>query len=668
MNQKHVSLMALALLGSSTAQASPTHPAVPPSPSQQLVVRECPANLLKDVVLQNTLRISRTVQMRSGELVQIDRFALDGAAQCAVQTAPSFVALQPDDSLLAPVDVNDLPKSLAPESGKEPTPPSNSWACSVRGKNISVYSGRCGAGGSLIGSAFFVAPHLALSGGSVWNNHQGNACLIEGEPSSPTAYYDVHTVNVVGSGANTLVGLGLTQAGPGTSGVQAQDNPLYASNQPLRSAAVEGKFQSYFTCQSGPIVSDQNGFSGIDYTYVNDPYPPAPLPLHVGGPAFLGVRDNPTPVGVHVFQGGVSVPYPYLTPFFRRFTTADANLIGSWMQSAIPAATQAITITSPTYGSVVNSNLPLNVAVTASGGYALELDGMPVVGPINNLSPGVHRLVAYKPDAPQYRHTIRFTAEAQVYVDSYEFDNTPETYKALYANQPQTHTFHLNNDQDWTAFAVGNGTRINLSMVGSNFGSCSMNLYRHPNYPFGTRELVASTAGSCQSLSLNHDSPVSPSVHVYFLETRLQGAYSGNNTTYVLSASTQQVPVAADAYETDNTREQFVALYGGSPQDHNFHQEGDVDWTAFAVGPGVPIQVYVTGNGADRSRIRLYRQSNYPTGPIELVGQHEGTNPMVLNDQYSHTGPYTVYYVETSAIWSGFYGLAASYTISVSTN
>ncbi|AVP99231.1 hypothetical protein C7S18_19600 [Ahniella affigens] len=661
--------MVLAILASATVDARPAGPLVSVEAAPQPVLRECPANLLKDVVLQNTLRVSRSVQVRDGEVVHVDRFALDGNAQCAVQTAPTFVALKPDDALLAPIDVSDVSDvlSLADSKGKD-TPSGNSWACTVRGKNIAVYAGRCGSGGGLIGSAFFVAPNFALSGGSIWNGFQGNACLIEGTSSAPSAYYDVHTVNVAGSGSNTLVGLGLMQTGPGTSGVQAQDSPLYVSGQPFRSASVEGKFQNYFTCKSGPVVSDQNGLARIDYTYVNDPFPPAPFPLDVGGPAFLGVSGNTTPIGVHIFEGSVSVPYPYLTPFFRRFTSADTGLIGTWMQAAVPTSTQAVTITSPTFGSVVNSNLPLNVAVTAPGGFALELDGAPVATPISNLSPGVHTLTAYKPGLPQYRHTIRFTAEAQVYVDNYEFDNTPETYKALYADQPQTHTFHLYNDQDWTAFAVGNGTRINLSMVGSNFGTCSMTLYRHPDYPNGTRELVTSTAGPCQALSLNVDSPVSPSIHVYFLETRLQGAYSGNNTSYVLTATTQQVPVAADSYEADNSREQFVALYAGAPQDHNFHQEGDVDWTAFAVGPSVPVQVRVTGNGADRSRIRLYRQTNYPYGPIDLIGTHEATNPLLLSDQISHNGPYTVYYVETSAIWSGFYGLAASYTISVEAN
>lgn len=661
MKPTKLSLLMLAAMGSNAALAKPAIQA------ESRVTRECPANLLQDVVLQNTLLQSREVFVHEGEVVSIDRYALGEGASCAIQTAPTRRSLLPDDGLLKSRVAGQMLQTLS--GGKEPKPPapSTSWACNVRGRMIQVLAGRCGSGGGSLGTAFFVAPNFALSGGPQWTNHQGEACLVEGTSSNPQQFYDVHTVQKTGAANTTLVGLSLMQPGPGDSGVQAV-GPLFTPPNGFTAASVEGKYSEYgFLCQSGPVDFDSNGWARLNYGLVNDPIQPYPVQLSPGGPAFVGLTSQSPPMGVHTADGYATYPYFYYLPYFKRFSNADVGLIGNWMATAAPGAGQAIQISAPADGVVVNANLPLQVNVDTSGGYALELDGVPVSNPITGLTVGAHTLAAYKPSAPQYRHTIRFSAQAQVVADEHESDNVPEAYKPVFANTPKYHTFHQANDVDWSAFGIGNGSRVNIAMNGGAFGQCSMTLYRHADYPAGSREQVASTAGACTGLFLSYVTPTAPSTQIYFLETRLHGNYTGNNTNYQLFVTASQEPAPADAYENDDKQIDYVPLFQGSPQQHNLHQEGDTDWTAFAVGVGVGVQVSLTGTGADRSRARLYRQTDYPNGPIELIGTSEGMDPLLLNDRAVHEGPFTVYYVETAAVWSGFYGIAANYSISVDT-
>lgn len=658
MKPTKLSLLMLAAMGSNAALAKPAIQA------ESRVTRECPANLLQDVVLQNTLLQSREVFVHEGEVVTIDRFALEKGASCALQSSPTRRLLHPADKLLA--NRQQEPQFDALNAAKEPKPGTGStWACTIRGKMIEVFAGRCGSGGNALGTAFFVAPNFAMSGGSAFANFSGDACLIRGTLSNPIEYYDVHTVQTSGSGAATIAGLALMQSGPGNSGIQAM-GPLYTPGN-YSAAAVEGLSGFGFTCDGGPVDYDNNGIVGMNYGLTNDPFPPPPLVLVPGGPAFFGTTTPGAPIGVHIYDAYTTFPFPFMFRYFKRFGTAEATMIGNWMAAATPAAGQAIQISAPAQGAIVNSNLPLQVSVDTSGGYALELDGVPVSNPISGLTVGAHTLAAYKPGAPQFRHTIRFSAQAQVVADEHESDNVPESYKPLFANTPKYHTFHQANDVDWSAFGIGNGSRVNIAMSGGAFGQCSMTLYRHADYPAGSREQVASTAGTCTGLFLSYVTPTTPSTQIYFLETRLHGNYTGNNTNYQLFATASQEPAPADAYENDDKQIDYVPLFQGAPQQHNFHQEGDTDWTAFAVGVGVGVQVSLTGTGADRSRARLYRQTDYPNGPIELIGTSEGMDPLLLNDRAVHEGPFTVYYVETAAVWSGFYGIAANYSISVDT-
>jgi len=75
----------------------------------------------------------------------------------------------------------------------------------------------------------------------------------------------------------------------------------------------------------------------------------------------------------------------------------------------------------------------------------------------------------------------------------------------------------------------------------------------------------------------------------------------------------------SDAYEDDDTRETFRALFEGVPQQHNFSEPMDNDWVAFAVTSGTRSRVRLTGGVAAKAALTLYRQDEYPAGPITQV-------------------------------------------------
>ncbi|AVP98484.1 hypothetical protein C7S18_15395 [Ahniella affigens] len=638
---------AIALAGGATECASAKQVESP-----QLV--NCPSNLLKDAsVRQKTLTRSELIES-DGQTITVSRFRLDANTECALQTAPILRALSPDDRATRRATVTDSPMAAL---GADESESANKALCGFGTPVARVHTGRCGTGGSAIASAWFASSNLAIAGAELAGNYN-DLCL-----HADGIFYDVHQVRRIGSGPGMVAGLSLMKAVGRTAGAQHVPGALVSPTGAAFGLSVEGvTANGGGSCHGGTANGDNGTFASFywtSYTLF------APLWLYTGGPAFINSSGS-VPVGTHaVYQINSALGTNYVNPVIKRFSAGDINTIATWANTAAP--TQPVTITSPGFGATVNSNLPLTVSVSATGSTALELDGQPVGNPITGLSAGQHRLVAYAVGSPNFRHTIQFNAQPQAVADAHEIDDAPDQWKPLYDGQRKYHNFHRANDADWSAFAIGAGVQANIVLSGSAFGQCALNLYLHPNYPNGVRQLVASTNGSCANLSLQHASPLSPATHVYFLESKLVGNASSSNTDYNLLATTAPVPIAADAYEADNTRDQYKALYGGQPQAHNFHVAGDTDWTAFAVGPSVPVRVTMNGAAAERSRIRLYRQDNYPTGPISLIGTAEAASSLVLNDTFAPSGPYTVYYVETAAIWSGFYGAASTYQIAVDT-
>lgn len=629
------------------------------APATSTALASCPDNLLRDTKLRQKMLLTARAFEHDGEHVNISYFDLGQGRQCAMQTFPVVRALAPTDRLTEGRDAAEPDRTKLLTASKDS--PSKELSCTSRAEDLAIYAGKCGSNGARIGSAFFATPYLALGGGSQLQAHS-EVCVVSESGFGTHAYYDVHQVRKSGSGEGLIAGFSTMRAASSTTGFQVINGSLFSTGFAF-GASVEGIAGLSAGCQAGTINYDNGSIAS--FYWGRDLFANFLTRLDPGGPAYLNSLAA-YPMGIHV-SDSVSYDGTYysLYPRFKRFNTADFNTLNQWVGTSAPTTSQRIELTNPVFGSVVNANLPLQVGVSSGNGYALELDGAPVGNLISGLGEGVHHLVAYQPSAPQYRHTVRFEARRMVVADSHEVDDTAAQWKPLFGGQRKFHNFHRPNDADWSAFGIGNGVALNIALTGGTFGNCAMSLYIHPNYPNGSRQLVSTRTGSCASLNVSHVTPAAPSSHAYFVETKLVGNYSGSNTDYNLYLTSARDPVAADAYEDDDTMASYKPLFGGQPQQHNFHREGDVDWTAFGVGPNYAVTVTATGTATGNARVRLYRQALYPNGPIELVATSESQSVLKVFDQYATTEPFTVYYVETSATWSGFYGSAAAYTISV---
>jgi hypothetical protein len=286
------------------------------------------------------------------------------------------------------------------------------------------------------------------------------------------------------------------------------------------------------------------------------------------------------------------------------------------------------------------------VALANGDGVALELDGQPTGNPILNPANGWHTLVAYKTAAPQFRHTLRFrTQRLSIPPDAYEDDDTRETFRALFGGAPQQHNFSEPMDNDWVAFAVAPGTRSRVTLSGAVAARAALTLYRQDEYPAGPITQVASASGTANQLEVVDDSPFGFPFVVYYAWSRpTSSSTHGPGTEHTLSVT---VEVPPDAFEPDNEQSAYTALYEGQPQNHNFHEAGDEDWVAYAVGPGVVSRVTLEGAAATGAEITMYRHLNYPDGPVEQVSSSSNAAGTILSVEHpSPPGePIAVYYV-----------------------
>lgn len=127
-------------------------------------------------------------------------------------------------------------------------------------------------------------------------------------------------------------------------------------------------------------------------------------------------------------------------------------------------------------------------------------------------------------------------------------------------------------------------------------------------------------------------------------------------------------PIAPDAFEEDDTRLAYKALFEGIPHTHNFSESLDQDWVAFAVSEGIRSTVRLNGPVAANATMKLYRQFNYPNGNVELVQtvSNQAGQLQVANDAPFGAGQ-AVYYVLATPSAPNIFGAGTEYTLAVTT-
>jgi hypothetical protein len=605
-----------------------------------------------------------------GRVHAVHGFEVDGAmlnvalvrtgpkSLCAVQTAPERRAL----SAAEYADLQQL-SALQGGGGLPDLTHGGSTAKSMSGAAIAtVWPGYCGAptSSSPIASAFFLAQRLALSAGTALPPSVTDKLCLQ----SNGRFYDVHATRRSGAGQEEMVSLSLMQPAPSSTGFT-----VYPLNTGSGNLAARGAVNATLTgAQSGAMkVLNDNQAQFLAGRSVDSA--PTPLPSVMLGGGSGWVMNTPAqPFGVHTWTSDVRYPATYpesgwvteRRDHVMRFKSTDSSILTSWSNSAAAPAAQQVTITYPAYDQLVNSAAPVNVSVSAYSLYTLELDGR-VVSKSMTVAPGWHTLVAYLTSQPKYRHTIRFQAQPMATPDAFEVDDTRAQAKPLYEGTPQQHNFHLAGNKDWAAFAVGPNQRSTVTMAGSLANWASVTLYRQLNYPYGAIERIWTDGGKTQLIMSGDSGP--DGTTAFYVEA--SSAMHGAGTEYVLAVTTAPLP---DAYEVDDVREQFHALYEGQPQTHTFHSVNDEDWTGFAVGPGVTSRVALGGAVAAHASVELHRHVDYPNGAIELVASNAAVGGEV---SVEHTAPVNeslgVYYVRVRPFNQDPNAARYDYTLSVST-
>ncbi len=630
---------------------------------------ECPVSLMESPKLFEQQQRSLRAVQDGDQVLNIAVLQVPGSnAQCAALVQPEQRALSPMEfaalnARLARATTPLVNESNVDATGSATTAAAKAGYCNVHVPNVNVYAGTCGTpNAAYLGKAFFVGSNLAMTSGAVVPEG-ADVCLAAGY--APVTYFDVHAVRRTGgSGESQVVGLSLMRPVGSTGGIYAKNGQLSTPEGSGLGMQVDSDGQ----CQSGTTFYYDDTFA--KFTGPTTSEPTVPVLFAAGGPTTVTDYSTALPIGIQVgndltqWRPYNTILYTTVYPKFRRFNGSDINTYTQWAPTAAPPTSKAISITGVNQGQLVDSNQPVNFAVSSSAPYTVTIDGKPAVSPLT-VADGDHMLVAYNNAEPKYRHTLTFRAvKATINPDAYEPDNTRETFKTLFEGSPHAGNFHNASDVDWTAYAVPANVKSTVTLAGTVANNASLKLYRQLNYPTGSIDLIATKINTKNQLVLT-DTSGNDAQTVYYVEAKPTSASgSGPNSTYTISVVSE---LQADAYEYDDTRNAFKTLFEDQPHAGNFNKALDSDWTAYSVGPGTRSAVTLTGAAAQNASLTLYRQLNYPNGSIDPVTTSANqANQLVVADT-SGADTMTVYYVEARSTSSAASFKPATYSINVST-
>ncbi|MFC3193348.1 hypothetical protein ACFODZ_03725 [Marinicella sediminis] len=174
------------------------------------------------------------------------------------------------------------------------------------------------------------------------------------------------------------------------------------------------------------------------------------------------------------------------------------------------------------------------------------------------------------------------------YTDDYEGNA-----ESLSIGQSQLHNFHDAGDEDWTMVwsSAARAYEFSTQLIGANADTIA-EVYKvtdievNPNFPGQNRfiinnmQLVGSDTGSGHSSVIFN----SEAGFLYVMKTQSRTNSFGNDTDYEVFLNA--VPIAADQYDdvsvrgyVDDYEGDAQSLSAGQTQWHNFHDNGDQDWT-----------------------------------------------------------------------------------------
>ena len=205
--------------------------------------------------------------------------------------------------------------------------------------------------------------------------------------------------------------------------------------------------------------------------------------------------------------------------------------------------------------------------------------------------------------------------------DAYEADNSRSTAKVIRNGRSQLRNIHASGNVDWAKFTVGGaGARnVRLGTSGAS-GDTEMWLYKAN----GTLVAYNNDGGEGRfSRILRASLPAG----TYYLKVQERGN-NGTLRSYTLRASWTSAPIAADAYEADNSMAAAKVIRNGQTQRRSIHLAGNVDWAKFTVGSrgARDVRLQTSGSSGDtqlylynRAGTRLKYDDNSGTGNFSRI-------------------------------------------------
>ncbi|WP_223787749.1 S8 family peptidase [Marinicella meishanensis] len=192
-------------------------------------------------------------------------------------------------------------------------------------------------------------------------------------------------------------------------------------------------------------------------------------------------------------------------------------------------------------------------------------------------------------------------------------DDNPGDAVVTYAGDHQAHNFHDAGDEDWIIFALGFNDPVSILTISQNTGmpnvGARLEAYRVDGgfSELGNGRYSIDEAGLTLVASSMQDGD--NAVHVIndvslsevFVVKATSAGKVGADSAYGLSSS-HVGALDIDEYDnvplrgyTDNAPGDAVATFAGEMYWHTIHGTQDVDWSIFAIGPGVTAEFNIGG-------------------------------------------------------------------------
>ncbi len=276
-----------------------------------------------------------------------------------------------------------------------------------------------------------------------------------------------------------------------------------------------------------------------------------------------------------------------------------------------------------------------------------------------NAGPYYARVRHYSPNAfgDDTLYDIRVTTTAVGAVgDVYEPDNSISEASSLAADGTlQTHDIHVAGDTDWIGFNATTGVAYTIET--SNLGPDADTVIDLVDNFGGV--LATDDDGAVQAYAsrLNF---VATYTGLYYVQVRhYNPAFFSADTFYDIGVTVSSN--GSDAFEPDNSRSEakLIAL-DGTPQTHNIHVAGDVDWIRLmaAGGAAYTVETFNLGPDADTVIELLDLHGNF------ITSDDDGGNGVASRLDFfaGYAGPY---YVKVRHFNSTASGTGTSYDIRI---